>query len=350
MSTDLTHIGPHHDIVISTRVRIARNVEGYPYPHKLNADRSLALMHDIQTAVKAFPEHEGERYIFTSLDKLDGLERQALVEEHVISPALLANADKSGFFYNKGQGVSIMVNEEDHIRIQSMLQGFRPEAAWKEADQVDNLLGKNLPYAFDDTFGYLTACPTNLGTGTRVSIMLHLPALTLMGHTDGFIQAASQLGFAVRGLFGEGSEYMGNLYQVSNQITLGLAEHEIISRLEDVVIQVIQKERLARRNLFESKKIDLEDRIFRSLGILSFARKLTRKEAMQYLSDLKLGTSMGMISTCTLIELQTLMELIQPAKLQQHYGKQMEETERDRQRAELIRSTLNGGGPEDVNE
>ncbi len=350
MSTSLTDIGPHHDIVISTRVRIARNVEGYSFPHKLNDDTSFALMKDVQTAVKAFPEHQGDDYSFVRLKQLESLERQVYVEEHVISPALLANAGRSGFFYNQTKGTSIMVNEEDHIRIQNMQQGFQLEAAWNEADQVDNMLGKKLPYAFDDTFGYLTACPTNLGTGTRVSIMLHLPALTLMGHIDGFIQAAGQLGFAVRGLFGEGSEYMGNLYQVSNQITLGLEEHEIISRLEDVVVQVIQKERLARRNLFDNKKIGLEDRIFRSLGILSYARSLTWKEAMQYLSDLKLGTSLGLISTCTLEELRTLMELIQPAKLQQHCGKLMDETERDRQRAELIRCKINGGGTQHVNE
>lgn len=350
MSTPLTHIGPHNDIVISTRVRIARNVVGYSFPHKLNLHRSRALMDDIQSAVKAFPEHQGEQYTFTSLDQLGGLERQALVEEHVISPALLANTDKSGFFYNQVKGTSIMVNEEDHIRIQNMQQGFQLEEAWNEADQIDNWLGKKLPYAFDETFGYLTACPTNLGTGTRVSIMLHLPALTLMGHIDGFIKAVGQLGFAVRGLFGEGSEHMGNLYQISNQITLGLEEHEIISRLKDVVIQVIQKERLARRNFFDNKKIDLEDRIFRSLGILSYARRLTGREAMQYLSDLKLGTSMGMINTCTLAELQTLMELIQPAKLQQYCGKQMDETERDRQRAELIRSKLSEGGRQHVYE
>lgn len=350
MNKALSHIGPHHDIVISTRVRIARNVEGYYFPHKMDEENALELMKAVDQAVKSFPDHQGEEYTYVRLNELNGLEGQALVEEHVISPALLANAGKSGFFFNPSKGNSIMVNEEDHIRIQNMQQGFQTDIAWNEADQLDNWLGKNLPYAFDETFGYLTACPTNLGTGTRISVMLHLPALTLMGYIEGLIQAAGQLGFAVRGLFGEGTEYMGNLYQVSNQVTLGLEEHEIISRLEDVVIQVIQKERLARRNLLDNKKIDLEDRIFRSLGILSYARRLTGKEAMQYLSDLKLGTSLGLISACTLSELQGLMELIQPAKLQQHCGKQMDETERDRQRAKLIRGKINGGGTQHVHE
>ena len=350
MNKALSHIGPHHDIVISTRVRIARNVEGYYFPHKLDEENALELMKAVDQAVKAFPDHQGEAYTYVRLNEINDLERQALVEEHVISPALLANVGKSGFFFNPAKGNSIMVNEEDHIRIQNMQQGFQTDIAWNEADQLDNWLGRNVPYAFDETFGYLTACPTNLGTGTRISVMLHLPALTLMGYIEGLIQAAGQLGFAVRGLFGEGTEYTGNLYQISNQVTLGLEEHEIISRLEDVVIQVIQKERLARRNLLDNKKIDLEDRIFRSLGILSYARRLTGKEAMQYLSDLKLGTSLGLISTCTLSELQGLIELIQPAKLQQHCGKKMNETERDRQRAELIRSKINGGGTQHVHE
>jgi len=350
MNPALTRIGPHHDIVVSTRVRIARNIEGYHFPHKLNDEISLRLMGEVQKAVIAFPVDLGDQYQFVRLNQLNELEKQVLVEEHVISPALLLNAEKSGFFLVQDKGNSIMVNEEDHIRIQNMKEGFHLNDAWEEADKIDNWLGKHILYAFDETFGYLTACPTNLGTGTRVSVMLHLPALTLMGYIEGLIQAAGQLGFAVRGLFGEGSEYMGNLYQVSNQITLGLEEREIITRLEDVVNQVIQKERLARGNLLENNKTDLEDRIYRSLGILSYARRLTGKEAMQYLSDLKLGTSLGIVDTCTLGELQEMMEHIQPAKLQQHCGKKMNETERDQRRAELIRSKIKGGGRQHVDE
>lgn len=350
MSSSLAQTGRHQDIVISSRVRIARNLEHYVFPHLMTYEQSLELLHRVAAAVESFPNSGNKEFQLITLNQLNPVERQTYVEDHVISPALLGNPEKGGFFIDDHKSCSIMVNEEDHIRIQCMLKGLQLEDAWEEADRLDDWLGRKLPYAYDESFGYLTACPTNLGTGVRISVMLHLPALTLLGYTNGLIHAAGQLGFAVRGLFGEGSDYMGNLYQISNQITLGMQEREIIGNLEDIVLQVIQKERMARKNLLNKQKIDLEDRVFRSLGLLRFARKLSRKEAMQYLSDLKLGVSLGIVSVCTLEELQDLIELIQPANLQKHYGELLREAERDCRRAEIIRRKLEKGGVSDVNE
>jgi protein arginine kinase len=350
MSNSLLQTNPHHDIVISSRVRIARNLENYAFPHLLTADKTNDILRRVKQAVESFSHGTGNRYQYVALSQLDSVERQTFVEDHVISPALAGNLDKGAFFLDELRQNTIMVNEEDHLRIQCVLKGLQLADAWKKADLLDDFLGRHLPYAFDETFGYLTACPTNLGTGVRFSVMLHLPALTMLGHTNGMIHAAGQLGFAVRGVFGEGSDHMGNLYQISNQVTLGIQETEMISDLEDVVLQVIQKERMARKNLLDKQKVDVEDRICRSLGILKYARRLSRKEAMQYLSDLKLGITLGIINFCTLDELQGLIELIQPANLQKHYGELLRESERDFRRAEIIRRKLSEGGGKDVNE
>ncbi|MEN1762183.1 protein arginine kinase [Anoxynatronum sibiricum] len=350
MSHSLSPAGPHQDIVISSRVRIARNLESFPFPHLMTPDQSLELVQQVQQAVSAIDPHDHHPFRWIALRDINPVDRQTYVEDHLISPALADNPENGGFFIDSQQRRSMMVNEEDHLRIQCMLKGLQLEEAWKEADQLDDRLGRLLPFAFDETFGYLTACPTNVGTGVRISVMLHLPALTLLGFINGLIHAAGQLGFAVRGVFGEGSEYMGNLYQISNQITLGLQEPEIISNLEDIVLQVIQKERMARKNLLSRQRIDLEDKVHRSLGILTHARRLSRKEAMQYLSDLKLGVSLGMISTCTLDDLHQLIEIIQPANLQKHCGELLREVERDCRRAELVRKILTEGGVSDVHE
>lgn len=350
MTPSLSPTGPYQDIVISSRVRIARNLESFPFPHLMSSDQSAQLVQQMQQAVAVIEPHQRHPFQWIALRSLNPVDRQTYVEDHLISPALADNPEFGGFFIDSQKHRSMMINEEDHLRIQCLLKGLQLEEAWKEADQLDDRLGRVLPFAFDETFGYLTACPTNVGTGVRISVMLHLPALTLLGFINGLIHAAGQLGFAVRGVFGEGSEYMGNLYQISNQITLGLQEAEIIGNLEDIVLQVIQKERMARKNLLARQRIDIEDKIHRSLGILTHARRLSRKEAMQYLSDLKLGVSLGMIHTCTLDDLHLLIELIQPANLQKHCGKLLREVERDCYRADIIRQKLTEGGVSDVHE
>ena len=351
MNSNGSSIGPHKDIVISSRIRIARNVDPFSFPHLLNLTESTELLDEIVKAVEAFPDHEGDAFQLVSLKDLNQIERQTYVEKHLISPALASNHPKAHFFMDTSRHRSIMVNEEDHIRIQCTMAGLQLDEAWNEADQLDNWLGKTLTYAFDETYGYLTACPTNVGTGIRVSVMMHLPALTMLGYISDLINAAGHLGFAVRGVFGEGSEYMGNLYQISNQNTLGPKEQEIVDNLKVITYQVMQKERLARKNLLTSRKIELDDKIHRSMGILKYARRLTRKEAMQYLSDLKLGVTLGLINSCSLEQLQDLIEQIQPANIQKKEGSLLKEIDRDVRRAELIRSNLSQkGGNMDVHE
>ena len=345
-----TGMGPHIDIVMSSRVRIARNLKQYFFPHRLNTDQANELAEQVRSAVDHFPEERGNDFQWIKLKELDPLDRLVHVENHMISPALADHPERGRFFVNSKSGCSIMVNEEDHIRIQCMMHGFRMQEAWTLADQLDDWLGRHLSYAFDDSLGYVTACPTNLGTGIRISLMLHLPALTMLGYTNGLIRAAGQLGIAVRGAFGEGSEYLGNLYQVSNQITLGMQELEIIHNMEDIVQQVIHKEDLARQDLLATQRIEVEDRIYRSLGILRHARQMTRKEAMQHLSEIKLGISLELINDCNLEGLHELMTLIQPANIQQHFGEKLMDQERDSRRAALIRKYFAEGGRCHVNE
>ncbi|RQD67002.1 MAG: protein arginine kinase [Tindallia sp. MSAO_Bac2] len=343
-------LGPHGDIVMSSRVRIARNLEPFVFPHLISDKEAKKISDLVKNVLEKENSQYKQRFQSIKMHDIDAIDRQVYVEDHTISPALASNVNKGELLVHSASGCSVMIHEEDHIRIQCLLKGLQPEEAFMEADALDDWMGKHLSYAFDERLGFLTACPTNTGTGLRASVMLHLPALTMMGYLEGLIRAAGQLGFAVRGVFGEGTAYLGNLYQISNQITLGIKEQEIIANLEDITEQVIHKERMARQSVLKERKLELEDRVYRSLGTLKYARLIQRNEAMQLISDLILGTSLGVINQYPLTCLNELMEQIQPANLQKQSGKALSESERDQKRAELISATLEQGGNDHVDE
>lgn len=336
----LTEAGPESDIVISSRIRVARNVEGFSFPHKLQEGMGRDIIDRVYSSVIGGNEGLKDDFSLIHMKDLDKIERLNYIEKHLISPDVARNINSGALVINKDETIAILINEEDHIRIQSLLPGFQIENAWSIADKIDDLIEEQIKYAFDEDLGYLTACPTNLGTGIRVSIMMHLPALNITGYINSILHASSQIGIAVRGIYGEGTEFLGNIFQVSNQKTLGSTEEEIINNLKSVVLQIIQKERLMRNSLIKERKIELEDKVFRSYGILKNARMISLNEAMKLISDIKLGIVLDLIKEVNLESLNHLMTKIQIGYLQKHYRSELTEVERDIKRAEIIRMTI----------
>lgn len=332
--------GPENDIIISSRIRVARNFQGMPFPI-LETDNHANEVISMVISALAKPEFaELGSYEMIRCQEMSTMDRQAIVEKHLISKELAEESKHGAVAIRDDEVVSIMVNEEDHLRIQVIMPGLHLDDAWKLADQLDTAFEANLPYAFSERFGYLTACPTNVGTGMRASVMMHLPGLVMTGHIHRLLSAVSQVGLAVRGLYGEGSEAVGNLFQVSNQITLGETEEEIIGNLSSVVNQLIDHERAARMALLEENRNTLEDRVYRSLGILTYSRRMDSKETLQRLSDVRLGIDLGIIQGVSSGILQELMVLTQPAFLQKYYKEELSPIERDIRRAALIRERM----------
>ncbi|MDR5659910.1 protein arginine kinase [Serpentinicella sp. ANB-PHB4] len=340
MAKWIKEAGPQSDIVLSTRVRLARNFEGKSFPHQLNSEEAKEITDTVFNTVRLGNESFEKDFKLIGMDGIDELEQLNLLERHLVSPDLIKNTGIASVLLNTEETLSILINEEDHIRIQCLLPGFQLQEAWDTANNLDDLLEENIKYAFEEQLGYLTACPTNLGTGIRVSVMLHLPALTLTGHIQGVLKAAGQVGLAIRGIYGEGTDFLGHLYQLSNQVTLGATEQEIISNIKDVTTQVIQNERSLREQLMMTRKLELEDKIYRSYGILKNARIMTRKEAMTLISDVKLGMALGLVEDISIEKLNELIALIQPGCLQKHFGKELTDSERDFKRSQLIREML----------
>ncbi|ADG81130.1 protein arginine kinase [Thermincola potens] len=330
--------GPESDIVISSRIRLARNISGYAFPHTMSNQAADEILNAVRLAVDNDEvRQEFGPLEFVRLEELSPVERQILLEKHLISPQLLEDIKNRAVILSEDESLSIMINEEDHLRIQLFLPGLQLEEAWQKANRVDDLLEKTLDYAFCEQRGYLTACPTNVGTGLRASVMLHLPALVIAGQINNIITAISQLGLAVRGYYGEGTKAVGHLFQISNQITLGQAEEEIIRNLLTVARQIINQERSARAALYKNNKSQLEDKIFRSLGILSYSRMITTEEALTMLSDVRLGIALGILDNLTQRDINELMMLIRPAFLQKMAAREMTAQERDTERARIIR-------------
>lgn len=332
--------GPEGDIIITSRIRLARNLEEYPYPVALTKNKSKEIIDKVREAILDGNTVLKNEFSLLALEDTPQLERQILVEKYLASPNLIENHEKSGLLVNRDESISIMVNEEDHVRIQCLLPGFQLGEAWDLADKIDDVIEERLKYAFDEQLGYLTSCPTNVGTGVRASVMVHLPALTMTGYINRILQAANQIGLAVRGIYGEGTEFVGNLFQISNQLTLGRSEKEIISNLKDVTIQIIQKERDARNTLLANNRLQLEDRIYRSYGILSNARILNSQECMKLLSDLRLGVDMKIIQDISTEVINQIMVMVQPAYLQKIAEKPLNVNERDIRRASLVRDKI----------
>ena len=331
--------GPHHQIVISSRVRLARNLSGHPFPGWAKKNDRLQILELIKPPVEALPEMEGA---FSSyLQELSALEKQVLVERHLISREHAAKSAGSAVVIDKPQSLSIMINEEDHLRMQVLRPGLQLRNAFQALDKVDSTLETKLDYAFHPQLGYLTACPTNVGTGMRASAMIHLPGLVLSEQINQVIQAINKIGLAVRGLYGEGTEAMGNLFQVSNQITLGEPEEEIISQLNKVIERIIENEENARLILLQKKPGTLLDNIGRAFGILSHAYAMPSKEALNLLSFLKLGVDIGFFPTERQDDIDDLIMVTQPAHLQSNASQQkLSPEERDTLRAEIIREKL----------
>jgi len=332
--------GPENDIIISSRIRLARNIEDYPFPIALIKTKSKDIIQEVHNAVLTSSDKLENEFVLSELDNLTPLDRQIYMEKHLISPNLISNSDKAAVLVNKCESISIMINEEDHIRIQCLLPGFQLNEAWEITNKMDDLLEEKIKYAYDEQLGYLTSCPTNVGTGIRASVMIHLPALTMTGYINRILQAANQIGLAVRGIYGEGTEFVGNMFQISNQLTLGRSEIEIIGNLKDVTRQIIQKERDARGTLLENNRLQLEDKIYRSYGILTNARILTPQEAMKLLSNVRLGVDMGIIKDIRCESLNQIMVMMQPAFLQMLADKILSTNERDIRRASLVREKL----------
>lgn len=331
--------GSLSDIVISSRIRLARNMEGIPFPPR--ADQA-----ELKNIFELSKQVVDKSSLFRDcnlllLDELSSLENQFLVEKHLIS--IYHAREKHlyrGCVFNQKETLSIMINEEDHFRIQYLLSGLQLNEIWKFINQIDDEIGKKVTYAFSEKEGYLTSCPTNVGTGLRASVMLHLPALVMANRVNDVLKAISKIGYVVRGFYGEGTEVMGNLFQVSNQITLGLSEEEIIDNLEKVNQQIISQEQKVRKNLLSESKSQLEDQVWRAYGILSNARIISSAETMKLLSKLRFGVELGIISYPGLGTINKLMLLIQPAYLQILSGKELSPYDRDLQRAILIRNKI----------
>jgi protein arginine kinase len=326
------------DVVISTRVRVARNIEKYKFPSLMTKEESDELTNEILNAIK--DSDDEANYKFNIIRNLNPRERLVFIEEHLISPGLIQNLDKSSFLIRDDQRATIMINEEDHIRIQTLFPGLKLNEAWELCSEIDDNLERKIDYAYDEKLGFLTSCPTNVGTGLRASVMVHLPCLAMTGHINTIIEALRKVGLTVRGLYGEGSEALGNLYQISNQITLGQSEEDIIVKLNKVISQIVARERNTRRYLMESKALELEDKIYRSLGILTHSRLMSSKEAMNHLSNIKLGWDINLIQNKKLKEIVKLMIDIQPANIQKTLEKDMLSSERDNARAGIIRKFI----------
>ncbi len=332
--------GPDSDIVLSSRIRLARNIKQVNFPTIFSHDEAKRVIDIIKARMEKSTFDTYGDFSLLQMDDLQPLQKRVLMEKHLISPHLAENASHGACLLTENEEVSIMLNEEDHIRIQCLFPGFQLSEALEVANQIDDWLETEIDYAYDEQVGYLTSCPTNVGTGLRASVMMHLPGLVLTHQMNRIIPAINQLGLVVRGIYGEGSEALGNIFQVSNQITLGKSEEDIAEDLKSVVEQLISQERSAREALAKTSNIQLEDRVFRSYGILSNSRIIESKEAARCLSDVRLGIDMDYIQGISKNILNELMVLTQPGFLQQYAGGPLRPFERDIRRASLIRERL----------
>jgi len=330
--------GPHHQIVISSRVRLARNLRNRAFPGWAKKAERTAILELIKPRVEDLPDMQDS--FSEALQELTPVEKQVLVERHLISREHAAKGVGSGVVMNRKQTLSIMINEEDHLRMQAIRSGLQLKQAHKLVDKIDSALESKLDFAYDQHLGYLTACPTNVGTGMRASAMLHLPGLVLSELINQVIQAVSKIGLAVRGLYGEGTEAMGNLFQISNQTTLGEKEEEIIARLSKVIETIIEKEHDARQVLIQKKPNTLWDQIGRAYGVLTFAHAMSSKEALNLLSIIKLGVDLGAFPEDRRLPIDELFIDTQPAHLQKSSQQKLNAEERDHLRAQIIRERL----------
>ncbi|WP_071458915.1 protein arginine kinase [Bacillus massilinigeriensis] len=332
--------GPDSDIVLSSRIRLARNLNNYKFPTLAENEEASRVLNAVEAWAHESKGPNGEKLEMLKMNEVQPLQKRVLVEKHLISPHLAEQSRQGACLLSENEEFSIMVNEEDHIRIQCLFPGFQLSEALEAANDIDDWMETSFDYAFDEKYGYLTSCPTNAGTGLRASVMMHLPGLYLTQQINRIVPAINQLGLVVRGIYGEGSEALGNIFQISNQITLGKSEEDIVEDLKSVVKQLIEQERSAREALAKTSNIQLEDRIFRSYGVLANSRIIESKEAARCLSDVRLGIDMGYLKDISKNILNELMILTQPGFLQQYAGGPLRPDERDIRRAAMIRERL----------
>lgn len=330
--------GPASDIVLSSRIRLARNLVKISFSHWANKRQKEKMLELTKPVIL------GSTYmkncLFLKIGDLDKIDKQFLLERHLVSREQITTGNSKAVAISDNEVISIMINEEDHLRIQVIESGLNLTDVWKVIDKIDTEFSEKLEYAFSPEWGYLTACPTNTGTGMRASVMLHLPALVITKQINKVLHAIIKVGLAARGFYGEGTEAAGNFFQISNQVTLGHGEDEIIDNLERIIKQVIEHESNARKALMSQKMEALNDRIWRSLGMLKSAHIMTSQEAIEHLSSVRLGVDVGIIKNIDRTKLNELFLTIQPAHLQKLEGKVLTASQRDARRALLIREKL----------
>lgn len=335
--------GPESDIVISSRIRLARNLAEFPFVRKCTDQDRAQVERLLRERIQQVEQWAGLTYV--DVATLDDLDRQFLVERQLISREHSEAEGARSVAIDPQETFSLMVNEEDHLRIQVMHSGLDLQAAWEQIDQIDDLIEERVTYAFHERWGYLTACPTNVGTGMRVSVMLHLPALVITRQIEKVFRSLHKISLAVRGLYGEGSQAMGDFYQISNQITLGRGERELIAQVSDVVPVLIDYERRARDFLVRESQKDLHDRVSRAYGILCTAQTISSEETMHLLSSVRMGVNLGLIED---IEIPTINQLFihtQPAHLQKLRGVELDTADRNIERAHYLQRHLRKNEP-----
>ncbi|MDP8213017.1 MAG: protein arginine kinase [Candidatus Zapsychrus exili] len=332
--------GPNSDIVMSSRIRLARNLLDKPFPGKASKKEIVEILSVIEDAMHKIDYFKGSG--FFKISELDNIGKQFLVERHLMSHDHSTNVEGRSVVVSEEEVLSVMINEEDHLRIQVMHSGFDLAGAWKIIDSIDSALSEELDFAYSPKWGYLTACPTNTGTAMRGSVMLHLPALVMTKQINKVLAAISKLNFASRGFYGEGTQASGNFYQISNQISLGQKEEDILQNINGLIRQIIEQEEQARQALLLQNKAMLEDKIFRSLGTLRSSRIISSQETVELLSMIRLGVDLDIVNDVGRKDINQLFIMIQPAHLQKIEKKKLSAADRDSRRASLIRKKLGG--------
>ena len=332
--------GPHSDIVMSSRIRLARNLAKRPFPNKAKKKELLEIISSSEEVMRGIDYFKNA--LFLKIHELDNIDKQFLIERHLMSHEHAANPEGKALVVSLEEILSIMINEEDHLRIQVMRSGFNLNETWNIIDTIDNALSEKLDFAYAVNWGYLTACPTNTGTAMRGSVMLHLPALVMTKQINKVLAAIAKLSFASRGFYGEGTQASGNFYQISNQVSLGHTEQEVIQNIVGLIRQVIEQEEQARQALLLQNKTMLEDKIFRSFAVLKSAHIISSQETVELLSMVRLGVDLQIVKDVDRKAINDLFIMIQPAHLQKIEGKKLTTTERDTKRAAVIRQKLGG--------
>lgn len=331
--------GPDSDIVISSRVRLARNLSQYPFLTRANEQQRAEIHEAIRRALaKVGLGENGHLYI--DLDQTNELTNRFLLERHLISRELANGSGDRGVLFNRSEMLAVMVNEEDHLRIQAIRAGFQVREAHADIQWIDDQLDQDLKFAYSEEFGYLTACPTNVGTGMRASVMFHLPALVLTKQIDKVFASVTKINLAVRGFYGEGTQASGDFYQISNQVTLGVSEEDVLELLIRVVPKIVTYEREVRDHLVAKDRLRLEDKVWRAYGVLQAARSISSEETMDLLSAVRLGVNLGLLGNVDISTVNELFILTQPAHLQRLEKRDLDPNERDATRAEFIRRQL----------